>query len=149
MRRRHGCMLLALALGACAAAPAVPPAREAAVPAERMAAQSLPPWGGTRWAAPTAGNGQSTPRLEFAENGELHGYTGCNMLAGHWSEDSGEIRFSKLIVTKRFCVGEGSEIEKRLLAALSAESRGRREGGKLVISSPQGATFEFTPAAAA
>ena len=142
MRSARGSLLLALALGACAAAPVVPPT---------AAATPLPPLAGTRWAAPVVpgSDGHGTPRLEFAEGGVLHGYTGCNMLSGHWHEDGNQIRFSELVVTKRFCVGVGSEVEKQVLAALSAQSLGRREGGRLIVESPQGARFEYTPAAAA
>lgn len=143
MRLGRGSLLLAMLLGACASAPVVPETTASPPPHPALA--------GTRWvgAIEKQGDGHGIPRLEFAAGGELHGYTGCNMLSGRWSESNGEVRFSALIVTKRFCVGEGSEIEERLLAALSNESRGKREGGKLVVSSPQGARFEFTPAAAA
>jgi heat shock protein HslJ len=71
------------------------------------------------------------------------------MLSGRWSESDGEVRFSALVVTKRFCPGPEGDVEKRLLAALSNESRATRRADKLVVTSPQGATFEFTAAAAA
>jgi heat shock protein HslJ len=141
MRLASGSLVMAVMLGACASAPVVPAATAAAPP----------PLAGTRWVGPSEGNGDGhgTPRLEFAAGGELHGYTGCNMLSGRWSEDAGEIRFSKLIVTKRFCPGPEGEVERRLLAALSSESRATRQAGRLVVTSPQGATFEFAAAAAA
>jgi heat shock protein HslJ len=145
MRHAGGSLLMAAALGACAAAPVVPPSA-AAPPAE-------PPHtvAGTRWVGPLEGrdDGHGTPRLEFAPGGVLHGYTGCNMLSGRWSENGGEVRFSALIVTKRYCLGPNAEVEKRLLAALSSESRATRQGARLVVVSPQGASFEFIAAAAA
>ena len=134
--------LAGLALAACATAPVVPPA---------PAAAAMPPLAGTRWvgAVGAQDDGRATPRLEFAAGGELHGYTGCNMLTGHWTEEGGEIRFSALIVTKRMCLGPGAGVEEKFLAAFSAQSRARRTATTLTITSPQGARFEFVPAAAA
>ena len=139
----RGFLLLAMMLGACASAPVVPETTASAPP--------QPPLAGTRWvgAASKQDDGHGTPRLELAAGGELHGYTGCNMLSGRWSEANGEVRFSALVVTKRFCPGPEGDVEKRLLAALSNESRATRRADKLVVTSPQGATFEFTAAAAA
>jgi len=142
MRIRPWNLALALMLAACAGAPVVPPA---------PAAAPLPPLAGTRWVATAHGTDepQATPRLEFALGGELHGFTGCNMLSGHWSEEGGEIRFSALIVTKRLCLGPGAGVEEKFLAAFSAQSTGRRSATTLTITSPQGARFEFVPAATA
>ena len=144
--RSRGWLFALLALGACASAPVVPPTPAAA------AAEPLPALAGTRWVGVVEGSveGNARPRLEFAIGGELHGYTGCNMLSGHWSEAAGgEVRFVALMVTKRMCLGPGAEIEKRFLAAVSPQSRVAREPARLVVTSPQGARFEFTPAAAA
>ena len=134
--------LAGLALVACAAVPAVPPA---------PAAASLPPLGGTRWvgAEPGGDDGRATPRLEFAAGGDLHGYTGCNMLTGHWTEEGGEIRFSGVIVTKRMCLGPGAAVEEKFLAAFSMQSRATRSATTLTIVSPQGARFEMVHAATA
>jgi len=115
------------------------------------AAASLPPLAGTRWVGPAPGieDPQARPRLEFAAGGELHGYTGCNMLSGHWSEEGGEVRFSGLVVTKRLCIGPGAGVEEKFLAAFSAQSRARRTATTLTITSPEGARFDLVPAAAA
>ena len=143
LRLRSWNLAFGLALAACAAAPGVPPAPAAAA--------SLPPLAGTRWvgAAPGIDEPQAKPRLEFAEGGQLHGYTGCNMLSGHWQEEGGEIRFSALVVTKRLCLGPGAGVEEKFLAAFSAQSRAKRTATTLTITSPQGAKFELVPAAAA
>ena len=150
MTARMNGLLLAMALCACASAPVVPgPPSAGAGPA--AAGVPLPPLAGTRWVGRLERNddGHGTPRLEFAAGGELHGYTGCNMLGGRWSETGGEVAFTGIFVTKRMCLGAGAEIEKRVLAALSNESRVTRTATSLVVSSPQGARFEFAPAAAA
>ena len=104
---------------------------------------------GTRWVAQGAADPRAAPRLEFAADGRLAGSTGCNSLSGRWRVEGGEVRFSALAVTKRMCLGEGAETEQRFLAAFSEESRGVREGDRLVVVSPSGARFEFVPAAAA
>ena len=136
-------LALPLALAACAGANVVPPAPAATA--------ALPPLAGSRWVGQANGieDPQAMPRLEFAQGGELHGYTGCNMLSGHWREEGGEIRFSVLVVTKRMCLGPGAGVEEKFLAAFSAQSHGRRTATTLTISSPQGARFDFVPAAAA
>ena len=142
--------LAALALCACASAPLAPPMAPV-TPEPVAAAAPLPPLVGTRWVGKLAPNddGHSTPRLEFAAGGELHGYTGCNMLGGRWSESGGEVSFTGIYVTKRMCLGAGAEIEKRFLAALSDKSRVTRTATSLAIASPEGARFELVPAAAA
>jgi heat shock protein HslJ len=113
-------------------------------------ATAAAPLGGTRWVGVVEGapDAQALPRLEFEAGGRLHGFTGCNMMSGTWKEEAGEARFGPVMSTKRFCPGAGSEIEKRLMAALAPGARGVREGGKLVLIAPGGARFEFTPAAA-
>ena len=143
MPARMNALLVAMALCACASPPVVP--------GPAAAAASLPPLAGTRWVGKQERNddGRGTARLEFAAGGELHGYTGCNMLGGRWSETGGEVTFTAIFVTKRMCLGPGAEIEKRFLAALSNESRVTRTATTLIVVSPQGARFEFAPAAAA
>ena len=91
---------------------------------------------------------RSLPRLELTEGGKLSGYTGCNLMSGSWRQEGAEARFGPIISTKRFCVGAGGEIEKRLMAAFAPGARGVREGEKLVLIAPGGARFEFQPAAA-
>ena len=86
------------------------------------------------------------PWIEFAGAGRITGYTGCNMLNGSWSEQGGSVRLGGVVTTKRACLGPGEAIEKRVLAAMSAESRIAREGERLVFIAPSGARFEFTPA---
>jgi heat shock protein HslJ len=143
MTGRVNGLLLAMALSACASSPVVPGPSAAAAP--------LPALAGTRWVGKLERNddGHGTPRLEFAPGGELQGYTGCNMLGGRWSESGGEVTFTAIFVTKRMCLGPGAEIEKRLMAALSNQSRVVRTATSLTVVSTQGARFEFAPAAAA
>ena len=97
---------------------------------------------GTRWMA-GEGNESQRPRLELLAGGRVSGYTGCNMLSGTWRMEGENIRFGALATTKRMCLGPEAEVEKRLLAAFSQESTGRRDGTRLVVTAPGGASFEF------
>ncbi len=133
--------LCAAALGACAA-PAgggTPKPEAAAVPAQGLALQ------GTRWRGIISSqfDQSHTPRLDFVTPGRISGYTGCNMLSGTWREEGGAVRFGQLVTTKRACAGPESEIERRLMAALSDQSRATREGPKLVVTAPNGRQFDF------
>jgi len=126
-----------LLLGACAVVPQSP---AASAPASLA---------GTRWVGVVSGADPRTlPRLEFVREGRVAGYTGCNMLSGAWKMEEGEVRIGPLVTTKRLCLGPEGEVEKRFLAALRDGGHGRREGDRLVFTGPQGARFEFEPAAA-
>ena len=131
--------LCAFGLGACA----VDPSSGAGSPGASLT--------GTRWngVVDAALDHRAIPRLEFAAEGRLSGYTGCNMLTGKWRMEDGEVRLGALVTTKRLCLGPASETERRLLAAMGEGARGRREGDRLVLTGPNGARFEFREAAAA
>lgn len=141
--------MCALGLGACAAAPgersSAPPPRDTP-PAAAVPAASLV---GTRWTGVVEGaDSRTLPRLEFATQGRVVGFTGCNMLSGAWSTAGGEIRLGPMVTTKRACMGPAGEIEQRLMAVLGEGNRVTREGGKLVVTGRSGARFEFVEAAA-
>ena len=120
-----------LGIGACVVAPA---------PAASLS--------GSRWVGVVEGvtDSQALPRIEFAPGGRMTGYTGCNMMSGGWSEEGGVVRLGAIAATKRMCLGPGAAIEKRVLAALGDGARVTREGQRLVVASPGGERFEFTPA---
>jgi heat shock protein HslJ len=88
------------------------------------------------------------PRLEFAGQGRVFGFTGCNMLSGAWRMEGNEIRIGPLVTTKRGCIGPAGELERRVLAAMGENARVAREGRKLVLTGADGARFEFEEAAA-
>jgi len=135
--------MCALGLGACAVAPSGADAPQApATPAPSLT--------GTRWVGvvdPDADH-RVIPRLEFVTEGRLSGYTGCNMLSGSWRVEGQRVHIDRLVTTKRLCLGPEGETERRLLAAMGADSRVERRGGKLVFIAPGGARFEFVEAAA-
>ena len=142
------CVLL---LAACADAPRSP-VRADSAPATPAAASPAPARGiaGTRWVGIVADGAdhRTRPRLEFVREGRLSGYTGCNMFSGAWKMEGEEVRVGALVMTKRMCLGPEGEVEKRFLAALAPEGRGRREGDRLVFTGPKGERFEFEQAAA-
>ncbi len=133
--------ICAWGLAACAMPPSPggpPAARAAAVPA---AAASMV---GTRWKGIAPGvDERQLPWLEFVVEGRLSGFTGCNLLHGAWKNEGGEVRIGPLVTTKRGCVGPGGDMEKRLLATLTPQSRVTREGGRLVFTAPGGERLEF------
>ena len=89
---------------------------------------------------------RSAPWLEFIREGRLSGFTGCNLLSGGWRMEGGQIRIGPLATTKRGCLGPEGDIERRVLAALSEQSRVTRDGAKLVFLGSSGARFEFVEA---
>lgn len=138
MAARWPALMCALGLAACASPPGT------------GAASAVPSLAGTRWvgAVEGAADPRMLPRLELSSGGRLTGFTGCNSMSGNWSEEGGEARFGPVTATKRFCIGAAGEVEKRLLAAMAPGARGVREGARLVLIAPDGARFEFSPAAA-
>lgn len=138
----------ALLLAGCAAMTADGGAARPDAPAAAAAA-SANDLAGTRWTGVVAAHTDphALPRLEFTTN-RVAGYTGCNMLSGAWRVENGEVKLGPLATTKRMCLGPEGEIEKRVLAALTPQSRVTREGGRLVFTAPGGARFEFEEAAA-
>lgn len=133
--------MCALGLGACAAAP------NDSAPPPGSASKSLV---GTRWTGVVAGSTdpRTLPRLEFAAQGRVVGFTGCNSLSGAWSAVGGEIRFGPMTTTKRGCQGPGGDFERRLLAVLGENTRVTREANRLILTGPDGARFVFVEAAA-
>lgn len=105
-----------------------------------------PSLAGTRWKGvvdPSTATSM-VPWLDFTTD-RLSGFTGCNLLSGAWREEGGEVRLGALAATKRGCVGPASDLERRVLAAMSERARVSREGAKLVFTGPGGERFEFVP----
>lgn len=77
---------------------------------------------GTTWGDPDA---ESTPSLTFDTEGRVHGTDGCNRLMGGWSEKGGEVTFTELASTMRYCEGIDDWLTK--------SASGTVEGDRLVI----------------
>jgi heat shock protein HslJ len=141
--------LVAMGLGACAAAPESGGSPAPAPPRPAAAAASPAPLNGTRWKGvidPSLGEA-ATPWLEFAD-GRVSGFTGCNLLNGAWRNDAGQIRIGPLVTTKRGCLGPAGDVEQKVLAVLNEQAKVAREGNKLVFTGPGGERFEFVLAKA-
>ena len=134
------CALALAVLAACAGAPS-PSAAAPAQPASIV---------GTHWVGIVGKDvdPHTLPRLEFVSEGRFTGYTGCNLFSGAWKMQGAAVRVGGLAMTKRLCLGEAGEVEKRFLAALGPDALGRREGERLVFSGPKGERFAFEPAPA-
>jgi len=130
-------LIAALCVAACAADP----------PSAAMPAAAAAPIVGTRWIGTAdAGEPAHTPTLEFVNADHLAGFTGCNMLSGHWQAEAGAVRLSHVVITKRACAGAENDIERRVLAAINDNSKLVREDGKLVATGASGARYEFSAA---
>lgn len=141
---RHWMLMALIGVGGCAVAPATP-GGDAPAPRAAMAANA--PLAGTRWVGVVDASVRpaSMPTLELLAEGKLAGYTGCNMMNGTWAAEGGAARVGPIVATKRMCLGPGSEVEKRLMAALN-NGKLAREGDRLVATGPSGERFEFAPA---
>jgi heat shock protein HslJ len=89
---------------------------------------------------------RATPWLEFVGENRVSGYSGCNMVNGTWRMEGEAVKLGPLMATKRGCLGPEGDLEKRVLAALTEQGRGTREGSKLVFTAPGGQRFEFVEA---
>src|SRR5262245_7078295 len=105
---------------------------------------------GTKWVMEGAGEASERPRLEFAADGKVSGYTGCNMVSGTWRLEGGAIRLGPLISTKRGCPGERDALERRFLQAIGGPAaKIAIENGRLVAQRDSGARIELSPSAGA
>lgn len=82
------------------------------------------------------------PTLEFAENGELRGSTGCNSLMGSYVSDLQEFALNPGAMSKMKCPGESESI---FLKALSSVKEFKFEGEDLVLSNEVGELLRFIP----
>jgi|KBSSwiStaDraftv2_1062776.scaffolds.fasta_scaffold481083_3 heat shock protein HslJ len=100
---------------------------------------------GKRWVASIDGltDPKQLPRLEFAADGRVSGYTGCNALSGKWRMEGGAVRLGALAVTKRGCLGPAGDAERRVLAAVNDKSRVSLENGRLILQGAGGERIEF------
>jgi len=103
---------------------------------------------GKQWVAEVReiDDAKQRPQLEFARDGRLTGYTGCNRLSGAWRVEEGAVRFGALATTKRACLGPAGDAEKRVLAALGERSRVSVERGRLIVQGAGGERIEFVQA---
>lgn len=132
--------------------------RAAALCAVALAGCSMPwqpepsavlPVAGTKWVGVDEGgriDPKNLPRMEFTNNGRMAGFTGCNNMSAAYTETRGVVTFGPVAATKRFCAGIEGEIEERVMRAVGLSSLASRKDGRLVVTGPDGARYDFVPA---
>jgi heat shock protein HslJ len=119
-------------------------------PAETPAASGASdPLAGTSWVLSdldgTADFAGLVLTLDFALDGSLSGFSGCNTYSGGFAVDGDTIDIGPLASTEMACEPPGSDIEAVYLPALDASGTWTiLESGQLVLSGPS--TLTFTPA---
>jgi heat shock protein HslJ len=120
----------------------------------RLAAQATA-LAGTAWQVVALNNGRQAvvgiaggsgatpvrPMVEFAADGRISGFGGCNRFNGSWREPArGTVEIDALASTRRTCADDAlGEQEARLLAALQSARTARREADALELRQADGA----------
>ena len=68
---------------------------------------------------PTADFAHLQPTIEFAAEGTVSGFAGCNTFSGSYTTDGATLTFGPMATTKMACERPGSAVEADYLAALS------------------------------
>lgn len=69
---------------------------------------------------PTADFAHLQPTIEFAADGTMSGFAGCNTFTGSYRTDGATLTFGPMATTKMACERPGSAVEADYLAALSS-----------------------------
>ncbi len=85
-----------------------------------------------------ASAGAEQPSLQFSEqDGRVSGNSGCNRVTGGYTVDADQLRFGKLVMTKRACL-KGMAIEREFAKALEEAQRHTLSNNKLTLYSGDG-----------
>ena len=83
--------------------------------------------GGTAWdlteMGGTADFAHLVPTIEFAADGTVSGFAGCNTFSGPFRTDGGTLKLGPLATTKIACQPPASEVESMYLTALAGVSK--------------------------
>lgn len=125
-----------LSLLACLAA--LLPACAQVAPQSGAAANATPEsLQGSAWQMQVA-EGAPIPQVQFVNPERVTGTTGCNTFNGPLAVVSGGVKLGPLASTKRMCLGEPHETEKRFLAALKETRTLQRLNNQLQLLDGQG-----------
>ena len=81
------------------------------------------------------------PTLQFAADGTVAGFTGCNQFHGSYAAVGGDLKIGPLVTTKMACQ-RGSEVEGKYLEWLSkVSSWSLGAEGRLTLGGPEPLTF--------
>ncbi|MGH3489606.1 MAG: META domain-containing protein [Actinopolymorphaceae bacterium] len=122
---------------------------------DRKVAQPDRPLEGTRWkltsiidgeAASSVPKLEKTPYVEFADNGEVKGFDGCNGVGGTAKVEGSTIEFGSLMGTLIACPGDAGEVETTVLDVLKGKVRFAIDADQLRLKHPDGKGLVFTAA---
>ncbi|MFN3608336.1 MAG: META domain-containing protein [Hyphomonas sp.] len=93
-------------------------------------------------------NGSRPVTLNFAEDGRVNGFGGCNSFGGGFGETGGKITFGDLISTMRGCFDTNAGAQESALHAALRGSVTVTPGpeGKVLLNGTNGTQIELTPA---
>jgi heat shock protein HslJ len=138
MMRVLATTLLLGALAGCAAQSTAPPT----APSGAVQPALL----GTTWAAveidgkPVEATEPQRPNIVLsASDGRVTGTTGCNRVAGSFTQQGAALRFGMLASTRMACVPDRGPVENAFLAALDATTAQAVTGGTLELRDAAGA----------
>lgn len=75
-----------------------------------------------------------SPTLSLSKDGKVSGFAGCNRFGGSFSEQDGQLTFSKLFSTRRACAQEKMELEQRYLSVLGQVTDFQVNENELVLT---------------
>lgn len=145
------CVALALAsvtLFGCSGTQEAAVAPDAAVSGEAVASERLDTGS---WTLVEASTGPLAT-LEHArqvtmafDEGHVSGYGGCNRYMGSYTVTGERLVIGPVASTKRYCEGEGNQVEQALHALLAQPFVLSREAGALRLTAPDGTWLRLVP----
>lgn len=86
--------------------------------------------------------------LEFGEDGNVRGNGGCNLFRSSFSADGESLTLAPILSTRRACADPEAQMqENAYFAALEATTGYTFDGDRLVLTTDDGLTLTFAPAA--
>jgi putative lipoprotein len=93
--------------------------------------------------ASVAPNGDASANVEFAADGKVGGYTGCNSFGGTAEASDGKVTFSDVISTQRACTGNAGDLEKAMLTMLGTDVSYEIDGDTVTFTNANDDTLVF------
>jgi heat shock protein HslJ len=96
---------------------------------------------GLAWAIDLAGSewglGDGDPRyLQFASDGSVRGFTGCNRFIGRYEATSGGLKIQKIAMTMMACPDRETRLEREFVGILTQVEAYEAEHLKLTLYGP-------------
>lgn len=88
--------------------------------------------------------GDSIPQMDFGENGQVSGTSGCNQFTGSYTYEDGKLAFGPLASTRKACFGELNTQEVTFFETLTqVASAGVQSGGTVLMDSQGNILMRF------